>query len=184
MDLHIETERLYVRELLPSDDKGMFVMDSDPEVHKYVGKSPVTKIEESRDVIAFVRQQYIDNGIGRWAIIEKATNDFVGWTGHKLMKERVNGHINYYDFGYRLAKRFWGKGYATESGRAALKYGIDQLGFRDIYAMTDVNNMASRNVLEKVGLVYIETFNYDAAPTIWRTEGEPTTWYKWMGKAK
>ena len=179
MDIFIETERLYIRELILSDDKGMFEMDSDPLVHKYVGKKPVETIEQSRDVIDFVVQQYKEFGIGRWAVLEKETNDFVGWTGFKFMKDAVNGHQGHYDFGYRLTRKHWGKGYATESGNASLHYGIDTLKFKDIYGMTDVNNAASRHVLEKLGFKFIETFKYDAEPN-WRAKGELTTWYKWI----
>ncbi len=177
-DIFIETERLIIRPLCMADDKGMFEMDSDPVVHKFVGNKPVEKIEQSRDVIAFVMQQYVDFGIGRWAVVEKATNDFVGWVGHKFMKGPLNGHTNYDDFGYRLARRFWGKGYATESARASLDYGIEALNMKDIYGMTDINNMASRHVLEKLGFKYVGDFAYDAEPT-WREPGAPTTWYKY-----
>ncbi len=179
MDVLIETERLYIRPLILSDDIGMFEMDSDPEVHKYVGRKPVERIEQSREVILFIRAQYEQLGIGRWAVIEKGTDDFVGWLGHKLMKVPVNGHIDFIDFGYRITRKHWGKGYATEGGKAALQYGIETLGYKEIYAMTDIDNAASRRVLEKLGLKYIETFPYDAEPN-WRYPGEPTTWYKWM----
>ena len=175
----IETERLLIRPFLASDDEGMFIMDSDPEVHRYVGKTPLLNIEQSRGVIAFVQQQYIDNGIGRWVVTEKATGDFVGWTGFKLITERVNGHTGHYDFGYRLSRKFWGRGYATESGLAALQYGINTLHFKDIYAMTDVNNLASRRVLEKLGFRFIEIFNYDGEAG-WRAAGEPATWYQFV----
>ena len=180
MNVCIETERLLIRPLQLADYEGMFVMDSDPEVHKYVGKNPVQTKEHIKEVISFVRQQYKDHGIGRWAVIEKASNEFAGWVGFKYMAGPINQHSNFYDFGYRFARRFWGMGYASEAGRAALNHGIESLGFKDIYAMTDIDNGASRRVLEKLGFKYIETFDYDAEPG-WRTEGQPTTWYKWMG---
>lgn len=181
MNVLIETERLIIRPLALADYPGMFEMDSDPEVHRYVGNEPVKDVARIKEVIGMVRQQYEDFGIGRWAVIEKATNDFAGWTGFKYMTGPINKHSNFYDFGYRFAKRFWGMGYATEAGKAALDYGIQHLNFKDIYAMTDIDNGASRRVLEKLGFKYIEKFDYDAEPN-WRTEGQPTTWYKWMGE--
>ena len=177
MNVLIETERLLIRPLLATDCEGMFEMDSDPEVHRYVGKEPVKNVARTKEVIEMVRQQYVDFGIGRWAVIDKATNEFAGWTGFKYMAGPINNHSNFYDFGYRFARRFWGLGYATEAGRAALEYGLQTLGFKDIYAMTDIDNLASRRVLEKLGFKHVETFDYDAEP-VWRTEGEPTTWYK------
>jgi len=173
----IETDRLLIREISSGDDTGMFELDSDPEVHRFLGNKPFKTIDQSRDQIQFIKKQYIENGIGRWAIEDRVTNEFVGWTGFKLMRETINHHSNYYDFGYRLKRKFWGKGYATESANAAMGYGIDKLQFTDIYGMTDVNNIASRRVLEKIGMTYIETFNYNGEPN-WRGTGEPTVWYK------
>ncbi len=172
----IETPRLIIREMLPEDEAGMFSMDSDPEVHRYLGNRPYQAPSESRDDISFIRQQYAAHGIGRWAMLLKEDGDFVGWTGFKRITEPVNGHINHLDFGYRLARRHWSKGLATEGGRAALDFGIDMLGFRDIYAMTDVENGASRHILESLGFRFIEVFGYDGT-LFWR-EGLPVTWYR------
>lgn len=74
-----------------------------------------------------IRQQYIDNGIGRWAIIEKKTNDFIGWTGLKFVTDLTNNHKHYNDLGYRLRKKYWGKGIATETAFASLSYAFDKL---------------------------------------------------------
>src|SRR5580704_19424837 len=98
MSIYIETERLYIRELLAEDEPGLFEMDSDPDVHRYIARKPLKTMEEIRTMLQYVQQQYIDNGIGRWAVIEKDTNEFLGWTGFKLMKEIANGHINHYDY--------------------------------------------------------------------------------------
>lgn len=176
-DINLETPRLIIRELRLEDQIGMFELDSDIEVHRFLGNRPIQKMEQSLETILFVRQQYIDNGIGRWAIVEKQTNEFVGWTGFKLIKEKVNGHINFIDFGYRLKQKFWGLGYATEAGKAALIWGLEHFHFAPIYGMTDLNNKASRNVLEKLGFELIDVFDYDGIPN-WRNPGAKTTWYR------
>lgn len=176
MSIYIETPRLIIRELTADDDQAMFEMDSDAEVHRYLGGKPYTSIEQSRENIAYIQQQYRENGIGRWAVMLKETNEFIGWTGYKLMREKVNGHINHYDFGYRHMRKHWRKGYAYEAAKAALDYGIDVLGFKNIYAMTDVDNAGSRHILELLGFKFIEIFQYDGQP-FWRI-GQPVTWYK------
>lgn len=167
MEIFAETERLILREFLPSDDKGMFELDADKEVHRYLGNNPIEIIEQARQNIEFIRQQYIDNGIGRWAIIEKSTNDFIGWTGLKLMKELTNNQIGHYDLGYRLIKKYWGKGIATESVKASLNYGFDKLKQENIFAMTHIDNLASINVLEKSGLKFMETFDLNGMTKNW-----------------
>lgn len=176
MNIHIETDRLIIREMRPEDEAGMFAMDSDPEVHRYLGNKPYEDIKQSRENIAYILQQYKDHGVGRWTILLKDTNEFVGWTGFKRMTEMVNGHVNHLDFGYRHASKFWGQGLAYEAAQAALKYGIKTMGFKDIYAMTDVENKGSRRILEKLNFKLVEIFPYDG-PSFW-VQGLPVTWYE------
>lgn len=176
MNIRIETPRLIIRELQPEDAAQMFEMDGDPEVHKYLGNHPCTEIEQVQNAIATIRQQYIDYGIGRWAATLKDTGEFIGWTGFKRITDKVNNHVNHLDFGYRHTRKFWGQGYAYEAAKASLDYGIDVLGFKDIYAMTDVENAGSRRLLEKLGFEHKETFAYDGS-FVW-VKDLPVTWYE------
>jgi Acetyltransferases, including N-acetylases of ribosomal proteins len=162
-----ETKRLILREVLPEDEVGFYELDSDPDVHKYIGSQTIDNIEEARETIRFIRKQYIDNGIGRWAVIEKSTNNFIGWSGLKLIKTQTNNHINYYDLGYRLIKRYWGNGYATEAAFASLNYGFDKLALEEIYADANIENAGSNNVLKKVGFRLIETFEKEGIMNNW-----------------
>lgn len=166
MSKYIETKRLLLRELFPSDELKMFELDSNPEVHRYVGKNPVTDIEQVRAIIANIRQQYVDNGVGRWAVILKETNEFIGWAGLKLEKN-VNGHEQFYDLGYRFIQEHWGKGYATEAAKAFLDYGFNRLKLETINAWADSGNLGSRNVLEKIGFKYINTFEHEGEEEVW-----------------
>ena len=158
MKVFIETERLVIREIVQEDIDGMFELDSNPDVHKFLGNNPIKTIEESRDTIQFIRQQYTDYGIGRWAMIEKQTNNFIGWNGFKFITETINRHTEYYDLGYRMIPKYWNKGYATEAAKACLNYGITKLKLNPIYAITTADNTASRNVLIKTGFKPIKTF--------------------------
>jgi ribosomal-protein-alanine N-acetyltransferase len=167
MKIFAETERLILRELVSSDDAGMFELDSDPEVHRYLGNKPVTDIEQSRKEIGLIRAQYLEHGIGRWAVIEKSTGNFAGWSGLKLNTGERNKHSYFYDIGYRLIKKHWGKGYATESAIAALNYGFNEMELQQIYGMADVDNAGSNHVLKKIGLTFIGTFYLDGILHDW-----------------
>jgi len=167
MKTFVETERLILRTLLETDVNGMFELDADPVVHTYLGNKPIATIEQASEAISFIRKQYITNGIGRWAIIEKETNAFVGWGGFKFITELTNGHQNYYDLGYRLLRRFWGKGYATESALGAIDYAFNELKLSTIYAIADSQNLPSIKVLEKCNFKYVEMFDYFSAPHCW-----------------
>lgn len=173
MKIFAETERLILREILPTDVEGMYQLDADPDVHKYLGNKPVTSREQTVEVINFIRQQYIDNGIGRWAIIDKKSHEFLGWTGLKLVTDETNHHKNYYDLGYRLIKKYWGKGIATESAFASLEYAFDKLDAKEVYAMADCENNGSNNILKKVGLDFIETFDLDGTKHNWYKIDKP-----------
>ncbi|MBZ4190310.1 GNAT family N-acetyltransferase [Niabella sp. 3A5MI-3] len=76
----LETDQLIIRELAETDEEGMFLMDADPEVHRYLGRKPITTKQEASDAIRMIRRQYNDFGIGRWALVEKSSGTFIGWT--------------------------------------------------------------------------------------------------------
>ncbi len=159
MKIYTETKRLILREIVQTDLEAMFELDSDPEVHKYLGNKPVKSIEESQKYIDSLQQQYTERGIGRWAVINKETQEFMGWSGLKLnTEESMNSYINYYDVGYRLMKPFWGKGYATESGKAAIQYAFETMKLKTVYGITEMGNQASHDALLKIGLHYMEDF--------------------------
>ena len=162
MKFHIETERLILRELRQADLEGMFELDSNPEVHKYLGNKPVKTIEESQTIIDSVITQYKERGIGRFAAIEKASGNFIGWSGIRLNTEyNMNGFTKYYDVGYRLIPKYWGKGYATESGKASVDFAFNVLKLPELYATTEIGNQASHHALLKIGLHYVEDFYFE-----------------------
>ncbi|WP_264565213.1 GNAT family N-acetyltransferase [Flavobacterium sp. N3904] len=163
----LETNRLLLREFVATDDIGMFELDSDPEVHRFLGNKPVIHIDESRVYIKNVQQQYHDNGIGRWAVILKETNEFLGWSGIKFIKDSINNHQNFYEIGYRFIQKNWGKGYATEAGLAFVDYAFNQMKVDILYAYADVGNKSSRNILEKLGMHYVNSFEYDGEEEVW-----------------
>ncbi len=167
MKIFAETERFILREILQSDLDGMFELDSDPEVHKHLGNKTISDKNQIAQVINFVRQQYIDHGIGRWAIIDKRTNAFMGWTGLKFVTEVTNGHKNYYDLGYRLIRKYWGLGIATETALISLNYAFNTLKIDEVYAAASCENLASNKILQKVGMNFIETFYYEDINCNW-----------------
>jgi ribosomal-protein-alanine N-acetyltransferase len=159
MNFILETERLLLRPLELSDADDLFAMDSNPEVHKYLWQKPSETIEESIKVIEYVRNQYEANAIGRFATIIKETGEFIGWTGIKFVDNHVeNGNTNFYDYGYRLNEKSWGNGYATESTKAWLDYGLNQMNIDKIEAYTHSENGASNHILKKSGMVLMEGY--------------------------
>jgi len=167
MNLTLETNRLILRELKLSDAEAFFAMDSNPNVHSYLWNKPVQKMEETIEVIAFVRKQYVDNGIGRFAMISKETNEFVGWAGLKFNTEAVNNKVNFYDIGYRLDQKFWGRGYASEATFAWLKYAFETMNIKTMEAAAHIDNIASNKILQKIGMRMTEQYIDGGATWNW-----------------
>ncbi|MBD0401492.1 GNAT family N-acetyltransferase [Flammeovirga sp. EKP202] len=175
---HIESERLLLRELREEDVEGMFALDSNPNVVKFIGIPPLTDKAKSLEYIYNIQQQYEEKGIGRWACILKETNEFIGWAGLKI-EEVLSEFGPYHDLGYRLREEFWGKGYATEAAKISLDYAFEVLGWNDVEACADFDNEGSNHVLRKIGMRHTRDSMY---------EGMPLHWYKitkleWMQKS-
>lgn len=160
MKIHVETERLILRDLSGSDVQGMFALDSDKDVHAFLGKSPIQHLEQAKEIIENIQKQYKENGIGRWAVIDKSNQEFLGWSGFKYITDPINNKNNYYDLGYRFIKKYWGKGYATETALASLEYAFTKLEEHHVFAMADINHDASNYILQKIGMKTIDSFMY------------------------
>lgn len=163
----IETERLILRELQLSDADGMFELDSNPNVHLFLGNRPVKHIEESIEYIENIQKQYQNFGIGRWAVILKETNEFIGWSGIKYITDEINKHQNFYELGYRFIEEHWGKGYASEAGKAFVDYAFKELKAEALYAYADAGNEGSRKILEKLGFHFVNSFTYQEELEVW-----------------
>ncbi len=108
-DMRIETQRLILRKLEEEDAERIFLMDSNPEVMKYIGTPVSTDLEESKYIIRMIQQQYKENGVGRLGVIEKESGLLIGWSGLKLLTKETNGHQNVLELGYRFLPESWGK---------------------------------------------------------------------------
>ena len=170
MQFYLETDRLIMRDVLETDVDGMFELDSDPLVHKYLGNNPIKTKDKAEKIIQFIQKQYKELGIGRFAAIEKSTGDFIGWSGLKFntgKKEALNGRIDFYDVGYRLIPRYWGKGYATESSVAILDFGFNKLNIDTICGAAEKDNIASNKILQNIGLNFVNEFTYEQVACNW-----------------
>jgi [ribosomal protein S5]-alanine N-acetyltransferase len=148
MPIVIETPRLIMKQFCEEDARHLLELNSDPEVTRYVGEGPYKDIDAVRE---FVRNynQYEKYGQGRLNMFDKQTGEYIGWSGLKYLEDE-----GYTDIGYRLLKKHWGKGYATESARASLDYGFHQLGLDKIVGRAMKENVASIAVFKKLSMQY------------------------------
>lgn len=100
-----------------------------------------------------------ENGYGLFAVEEKETNEFLGFIGfHRATFEA--DFTPCIEFGWRLKKAAWGKGFATEGAAGCLQYGFTKLSFTDIYSFTAEVNTPSQNVMRKIGMKYVKDFDH------------------------
>jgi len=165
-DLILTTERLIIRPFRLGDEEGVLRFSSDPEVQKYTGDIVRTTFEEVNKVITDVwLKDYATYGYGRFAVIDKVTNKIIGFNGIKFLPE-----IGIPDLGYRFVTSSWGKGIATESSRAILKYFFENFDVPEILGFVELENPASSAVLKKLGFQFKKLAPYPG-------ETENIEWY-------
>ena len=151
----IETQRCYLRELSVYDAQFFYDLNADSEVIKYTGDMPFNTLQEAE---SFLRNynQYELYGFGRWAVINKTTGDFLGWCGLKYLPDQ-----NEVDLGYRFFKKYWNQGFATETAKACIAYGFNDLNLAKIIGRAMEMNVGSIKVLEKAGLTFVDKYKFD-----------------------
>ncbi|MDH4214222.1 MAG: GNAT family N-acetyltransferase [Candidatus Thorarchaeota archaeon] len=143
----LETQRLILRQLTVDDSENWFKNLSDDEVAVLIGMEPLENVEESKSIIKSFSDRYEKrNGIA-WAIVLKEDYTFIGTCSYeKIDKENRSGEI-----GYDLLKEYWGRGFMTEALRIIIEYGFENLNLNRIEAHTAAINMASRDLLRRLG---------------------------------
>lgn len=147
MNYLLETPRLLLREFNEMDGDAMYLLNADPDVIKYTGDPPFESPHEAQQFLIDYAD-YKKHGFGRWAVVEKESDQFIGWCG---LKRHEDGMV---DVGFRFYKEQWGKGYATESAKEVLNYGFTSLKLAEIIGRAARENVASIRVLEKLGFTY------------------------------
>ncbi len=160
MNVILETNRLLLRELTSDDAEDFYRLNLNPNVIRYTGNSAFKSIEEAREFLENYKDYQV-NGYGRWAVILKDSNQFLGWCGLKLGEME-----NETDIGFRFFEEEWNKGYATESANACLHYGFAKLNLKRIIGRAMKENKASLKVLQKIGLKYEKEAELDGKPAV------------------
>jgi RimJ/RimL family protein N-acetyltransferase len=157
------TERLLLRPWRASDLAPFATINADPKVMEFY-PAPLTRLES--DALAEqIQQEWTLHAYGFWAVEVPGVAPFVGYIGlHYWNLEAPFAPC--VDVGWRLDSRYWGRGYATEGARAALRYGFESLRLPEIVAMATVHNTRSRRVMERLGMQHdpAENFHHPKLP--------------------
>jgi ribosomal-protein-alanine N-acetyltransferase len=152
----LETDRLILREITLADTKDMLALHGNDVVQKHTLEPTITSFHEMEKIIQERMLNYKKYGYGRWAVILKPTNKFVGWAGLAYLPE-----FDLTDLGYRLLPEFWGQGIATEASKAILSYGFETLKLKKIVAIALKEHKASIKVMENAGMTFDKFSPYE-----------------------
>ena len=148
----LQTNRLKLRQWKDSDLITFAKLSADPEVMRFY-PSTLNK-NESDDLACKIKGLIAKRGWGFWAIEELKTEKFIGFVG--LHEPTYDLPVTpCVEIGWRLAKEYWGKGYATEASNISLDFAFNKLNLDKIYSFTSVANIKSRAVMERIGMVNI-----------------------------
>lgn len=148
MDTVIETERMRLRKFTLDDAAAFLDLNSDPDVVRYAEKRVMKSLDEALVALQTAPlADYGKYGYGRLAILLKDNEELIGFCGIKFLPE-----LGLNELGYRLKKKYWGRGLATEAAQATLEYAKDELHLEYVIALIVEGNVASVGVAEKLGM--------------------------------
>lgn len=144
----LETARIVLRQWR-SDDYAKFArMNADPDVMRYFPS--LLSREESDTLTKKFDDLIAKKGWGIWVAERKSDNSFIGLVG--LNQTDDLPIANCMEIGWRLAKPFWGNGYATEAAAASLYFAFSILKQERVAAFTAVSNAQSQKVMSRLGM--------------------------------
>jgi len=152
----LESERLLFRQHVVADLEAYCAMEADPDFRKYVGGRPRTREEAEKRFKGSLEP--INDRLAVWATVFKPEGSYIGRCGiyphFNTDGEPIPGEAS---LGLYIAKEYWGRGFATEAGRAFIEFGFDELRLNRIVTMIDTRNDASVKVMDKLGFELTST---------------------------
>lgn len=153
----IRTERLILRQWNDEDLLPFSQMCEDKDVMEFFPK--LLTVEESYAMGEKIRSLIAERGWGFWAVEIPGHSKFIGFVSLHIPKESMP-FSPCVEIGWRLAKRYWGMGYATEAAKESLRYAFTHLGLDEVVSFTTVDNIRSQSVMEKIGMAYTSNFEH------------------------
>jgi RimJ/RimL family protein N-acetyltransferase len=148
----LRTARLLLRPWRDEDVAAFEELNADPEVMEFLRVLP--------DWADQARAHWETHGFGQWVVEIPGSTSFIGVVG--LSSISYPAHFTpAVEIAWRLARAYWGRGYATEAAREALDYGFEKLGLTEIVATTVPANRRSRQVMERLGMTRAPEDDFD-----------------------
>jgi RimJ/RimL family protein N-acetyltransferase len=149
----LRTPRLLLRPWCDEDIAAFLEMSSDPLVMEYLPPA-------DEGWVAWARAHWDEHGYGQWIVEIPGEASFIGVVGLAVVSYEAH-FTPAVEVAWRLARPYWGRGYAAEAAKAALDYGFEQLGLSEIVALTVPANQRSRRVMERLGMTRSSEDDFD-----------------------
>jgi RimJ/RimL family protein N-acetyltransferase len=148
----IKTERLVIREAQEEDATFIFKLLNNPTWIKFIGERNINNLDDAKMYIQnSLINSYRQNGFGMYLVEEQSSGKKMGLCG--LLKREELDHV---DIGFAILPEYAGKGYTFEAARII----IEKCPFATIYGITSQDNIASRKLLEKLGMRHVRNFQF------------------------
>jgi RimJ/RimL family protein N-acetyltransferase len=148
-----ETERLVLTPVRADHATVLEELHRDPGIARWYAWT-------SEEAAAFAQKQergWREHGIGKWLAHDRVSGELVGRGGCSIAD--VDGE-RCVEVGWAVREALWGRGYATEIGRAGIEFARTELAAAEVVAFTEVHNLASRAVMEKLGMTYVRELRW------------------------
>ena len=156
-----QSQRLGFRKWNENDLAQLHELCADEEVMKYFVKT--LNLEETKALYGRLVAQFDQHGYGLYAIDLLNSKEFIGFIGF-LYCDFDAPFTPCVEIGWRLHKKHWNKGLATEGALRCLEYGRINLGFEETYSFTAINNRASERIMQKIGMTKKGEFDHPKVP--------------------
>ena len=172
--MEILTHRLRLRPWHEADRAAFAQINGDPEVMRYLG-GPLSRAASDARLDSYDRC-WVQHGFCRWAL-ETRAGEFLGCAGVMAWPEDHQPLGAHVEIGWRIKRSAWGHGYVTEAARAALDDVFIRVGLDEVLAYTAPDNLRSRAVMERLGLVRDPDRDFTDV-----TGGGKTKWLMWVAR--
>ena len=147
VNMILETERLYLREMNQSDFESLCkILQDEDTMYAYEGAFNVDEVQEWLDRQIFRYQEW---NFGLWAVILKETNQMIGQCGLTMQPWKDE---NVLEIGYLFERTYWHKGYAIEAAKSCKKYAFEILKADEVCSIIRDTNIASQKVAIRNGM--------------------------------
>ena len=144
----LETERLILRRIVPSDLEDVYAYSSDPSVPRYLLWYPHSSRKQTAQYLKLIDKKYKKAEFYDWGVVIKSDNRLIGTCGFTSFSIENNSA----EIGYVINSSYWGRGIAAEAARAVVTFGFEALRLNRIEGNFMPENHSSRRVLEKCGM--------------------------------